>query len=62
MIKVGDMVRIIKISTNDDTHLGKVGILIVSKGVDDCGYPLDQILVGGDKVYIYPDGYEAVND
>lgn len=61
-IKVGDLVRITKIATNDNKHLGKIGVLLILKGVDDCGYPLDKILVDGDKICVYPDGYEAIND
>jgi len=62
LIKVGDLVKIIKVSTVDDTHLGKIGVLIVNKGVDNSGYPLDKILVNGEKISIYPDGYEVIDD
>ena len=60
MIKPGDLVRIVKTSVQDSCYLNKVGILLRDHGVDDCGYPEVFILVEGDKICVYPDGYEPV--
>lgn len=60
MTKVGDLVKIIEVSTYDDDVLGKVGILIKQDGVSNDGYPLNQVLVDGKKIYVYPDCYRKV--
>jgi len=31
-------------------------------GVDDCGLPEVYIYVDGDKINVYPDGYEVIDD
>tara|TARA_R100000664_G_C2722409_1_gene115474 strand:- start:571 stop:774 length:204 start_codon:yes stop_codon:yes gene_type:complete len=62
MIKPGQLVRIKKTAVQDSRHLEKVGILLKDNGVDDCGNPEVYILVDGDRILVYPDGYEVIDD
>tara|TARA_B100001094_G_C18039567_1_gene724305 strand:+ start:556 stop:759 length:204 start_codon:yes stop_codon:yes gene_type:complete len=62
MIEPGKLVRITKTAVQDSRHLQKVGILLRDNGVDDCGNPEVYILVDGDKIIVYPDGYEVIDD
>ncbi len=62
MINPGQLVRITKTAVQDSRHLQKVGILLKDNGVDDCGNPEVYILVDGDKINVYPDGYEVIDD
>ena len=61
MIEPGQLVRITKTAVQDSRHLRKVGILLKDNGVDDCGNPEVYILVDGDKIIVYPDGYEVID-
>ena len=62
MIKPGQLVRIKKTAVQSSRHLEKVGILLKDNGVDDCGNPEVSILVDGDRILVYPDGYEVIDD
>ena len=62
MTKPGQLVRIKKTAVQDRRHLEKVGILLKDNGVDDCGNPEVYILVDGDRILVYPDGYEVIDD
>ena len=62
MIKPGQLVRIKKTAVQDSRHLENVGILLKDNGVDDCGNPEVYILVDGDRILVYPDGYEVIDD
>ena len=62
MIKPGQLVRIKKTAVQDSRHLEIVGILLKDNGVDDCGNPEVYILVDGDRILVYPDGYEVIDD
>jgi len=58
----GELVRVTKTAVQDSRHLGKVGVLLHDNGVDDCGLPEVYIYVDGDKINVYPDGYEVIDD
>jgi len=60
MSKSGDLVRVIKTSVQDSRFLNKMGVLVNQRGVDDCGNPEVFILVEGNIICVYPDGYEMV--
>ncbi len=62
MIDPGKLVRITKTAVQDSRHLEKVGILLKDNGVDDCGNPEVYIVVDGDRILVYPDGYEVIDD
>ena len=61
-INNGDLVRVTKTSAQDSCYLGKVGVLLHDNGVDDCGNPEVYILVAGERILVYPDGYEVIDD
>jgi hypothetical protein len=58
----GDLVRVTKTAVQDSRYLGKVGVLLRDNGVDDCGIPEAYILVDGNRILVYPDGYEVIDD
>lgn len=62
MIKSGDLVRITKTAVQDSRFINKVGVLVNDNGVDDCGHPEVFILVEGNIICVYPDGYEHVEE
>ena len=62
MINTGQLVRVTKTTVYDSRHLSKVGVLLRDDGVDDCGLPQVYIYVDGDKIVVYPDGYEVIDD
>ena len=62
MIDPGKLVKITKTAVQDSRHLNKLGVLLKDNGVDDCGNPEVYILVDGDKIIVYPDGYEVIDD
>ena len=62
MIRTGLLVRVTKTNVHDSKHLNKVGLLLRDDGVDDCGFPEACILVDGDRILVYPDGYEVIDD
>ena len=50
-----------KTAVQDSRFLNKIGVLVRDNGVDDCGNSEVFILVEGDIICVYPDGYEAVS-
>jgi hypothetical protein len=62
MIDPGKLVKITKTAVQDSRHLNKLGVLLKDNGVDDCGIPEVYILVDSDRIWVYPDGYEVIDD
>ena len=60
MTSPGDLVRVTKTAVQDSRFLNKMGVLVRDNGVDDCGNSEVFILVEGDIICVYPDGYELV--
>ena len=60
MTNPGDLVKVTKTAVQDSRFLNKVGVLVRDNGVDDCGNSEVFILVEGDIICVYPDGYELV--
>ena len=60
MTSPGDLVKVTKTAVQDSRFLNKIGVLVRDNGVDDCGNSEVFILVEGDIICVYPDGYELV--
>ena len=61
MTSPGDLVKVTMTAVQDSRFLNKIGVLVRDNGVDDCGNSEVFILVEGDIICVYPDGYEAVS-
>ena len=62
MTNAGQLVRVTKTAFDDRRHLSRVGVLLRDDDEDDYGLPWSCIYVDGDRIIVYPDGYEVIDD